>query len=103
MLLAVERFEMLLKLLMDMVLFLSDEHTKNYFFCCKLDFLYWLSKINRIFRLYLVSPNPSAGLNFCSPLLACTDKLLPTPKIVTFLPNLPLHYEKIEHAGNPIS
>ena len=28
MLLAVERFEMLLKLLMDMVLFLSDEHTK---------------------------------------------------------------------------
>ena len=35
-------------------------------------------------------------------LLACTELLISAPKIITFLPNLQLGYEKVPLESNPI-
>ena len=54
----------------------------------------------------MVPSNPSVGpstrttITFILP--KCTDELLSTPKITTFLPQSKPEYKKSEHESNPI-
>ena len=60
------------------------------------------SAVNAVSSNTCVGPLPRIKKSFFL-LSSCTDELIPTPNIITFLLNpLPSDYEKLSRASNPL-
>ena len=60
---------------------------------------HWASAANEVSSNPCVGPIPRIKISLLS---VCTDELISTPKIMTFLPILPPGSENSEHEPNPI-